>query len=39
VFDRALTRFAERYSELNRQDYDAFTAAIRSGRLDADFDH
>jgi hypothetical protein len=39
VFDRALTRFAERYSERNRHDYDAFTTAIRSGRLDADFDH
>ena len=34
-FDRAITDFAERYAEQNQQDYQAFTKAIRSGRLEA----
>lgn len=33
TFDRALTTFAERYATQNRQDYDAFAAAVRSARL------
>ena len=34
-FDRAMTDFAERYADQNERDYEAFTAAIRSGRLEA----
>jgi uncharacterized protein (DUF2252 family) len=34
-FDRAITDFAERYAEENERDYQAFTKAIRSGRLQA----
>jgi uncharacterized protein (DUF2252 family) len=34
-FDRAMTDFAERYADQNERDYEAFVAAIRSGRLEA----
>jgi uncharacterized protein (DUF2252 family) len=34
-FDRALTRFALRYAEQNRRDYETFLEAIASGRLEA----
>jgi hypothetical protein len=34
-FDRAMADFAERYAGQNERDYDAFVAAIRSGRLEA----
>ena len=34
-FDRAIARFSERYADQNERDYDAFTGAIRSGRLHA----
>ena len=34
-FDRALLDFSGRYADQNERDYEAFTAAIRSGRLAA----
>jgi uncharacterized protein (DUF2252 family) len=34
-FERAITDFAERYADQNERDYDAFCAAISSGRLEA----
>jgi uncharacterized protein (DUF2252 family) len=34
-FDRAIVDFSERYADQNERDYDAFCAAIRSGRLEA----
>jgi uncharacterized protein (DUF2252 family) len=34
-FDQAITDFAERYAQQNERDYQAFTKAIRSGRLEA----
>ena len=34
-FDRSITDFSERYADQNEQDYQAFTEAIRSGRLEA----
>jgi uncharacterized protein (DUF2252 family) len=34
-FDRAVTRFSERYADQNERDYEAFVGAIRSGRLEA----
>ncbi len=34
-FDRAMTDFAMRYADRNELDYEAFVAAIRSGRLEA----
>jgi uncharacterized protein (DUF2252 family) len=34
-FDRSITDFAKRYANQNEQDYQAFTKAIRSGRLEA----
>ncbi|HEY1332214.1 MAG TPA: DUF2252 domain-containing protein [Actinomycetota bacterium] len=34
-FDKAITDFAERYADQNERDYDAFRAAIESGRLEA----
>ena len=34
-FDRSITDFSERYADQNEKDYQAFTAAIRSGRLKA----
>ena len=36
VFDRAISRFAERYAEQNDADFAAFRGAVSSGRLDAD---
>lgn len=35
AFDRAVTTFAEAYADQNDRDYEAFTAAIASGRLEA----
>jgi uncharacterized protein (DUF2252 family) len=35
TFDRAVTDFAERYAEQNERDYQVFTKAVRSGRLEA----
>ncbi len=35
TFDRAMTKFAERYADLNERDYRAFVDAIGSGRLEA----
>jgi len=35
TFDRALTDFSVRYAEQNEQDFEAFVAAVRSGRLEA----
>ncbi len=32
-FDQSITDFAERYADQNQRDYEAFTDAIRSGRL------
>jgi hypothetical protein len=32
-FDQAITDFSERYADQNERDYQAFTKAIRSGRL------
>jgi uncharacterized protein (DUF2252 family) len=34
-FDKAITRFAERYADQNERDYDAFAAAVKSGRIEA----
>jgi uncharacterized protein (DUF2252 family) len=34
-FDQAMADFAVRYADQNERDYDAFVAAIRSGRLEA----
>jgi uncharacterized protein (DUF2252 family) len=34
-FDRSITDFSERYADQNERDYEAFVAAIRSGRLAA----
>jgi uncharacterized protein (DUF2252 family) len=34
-FDHAMSDFAARYAEQNERDYDAFVAAIRSGKLEA----
>jgi uncharacterized protein (DUF2252 family) len=34
-FDRSIADFAERYAEQNERDYQVFTKAIRSGRLEA----
>ena len=34
-FDTSITDFAGRYADQNEQDYQAFAAAIRSGRLQA----
>ena len=34
-FDKAITDFAERYADQNERDYEQFTAAIESGRLEA----
>jgi uncharacterized protein (DUF2252 family) len=34
-FDRAITDFSARYADQNDLDYQAFTAAIQSGRLEA----
>ena len=32
-FDQAITDFSERYADQNERDYEAFLAAIKSGRL------
>jgi uncharacterized protein (DUF2252 family) len=34
-FDRSISDFSERYADQNELDYEAFAAAIRSGRLEA----
>jgi uncharacterized protein (DUF2252 family) len=34
-FEESITDFAERYADQNERDYDAFLAAIKSGRLEA----
>ena len=34
-FDQALTDFSGRYADQNEKDYEEFTAAIKSGRLEA----
>ncbi len=34
-FDQSIADFSERYADQNEQDYEAFCAAIRSGRLEA----
>jgi uncharacterized protein (DUF2252 family) len=34
-FDRSITNFSKRYADQNERDYQAFTEAIRSGRLQA----
>jgi uncharacterized protein (DUF2252 family) len=34
-FDRSMSGFAVRYADRNERDYEAFTEAIRSGRLEA----
>ena len=34
-FDQAITDFSERYADQNEHDYQAFTEAIRTGRLEA----
>ena len=36
VFEQALARFAVAYANQNERDYDAFAAAVRSGRLAAE---
>jgi uncharacterized protein (DUF2252 family) len=36
AFDRALATFAAVYADQNERDYEAFAAAVRSGRLDAE---
>jgi uncharacterized protein (DUF2252 family) len=35
AFDRAIYDFCERYADQNERDFEAFVAAIKSGRLDA----
>ena len=35
AFDRSIVEFSERYADQNERDYEAFTDAIRSGRLEA----
>ena len=35
AFDRALARFSRAYAEQNERDYDTFTRALQSGRLEA----
>ena len=35
AFDKAIVDFSERYADQNERDYQAFTDAIRSGRLEA----
>ena len=34
-FDQSITDFSERYADQNERDYEAFTEAIQSGRLQA----
>ena len=35
AFDQSVTDFAERYADQNERDYEAFTDAVRTGRLEA----
>ena len=35
AFDRSITDFSERYADQNEQDFQAFTDAVKSGRLEA----
>jgi uncharacterized protein (DUF2252 family) len=35
AFDKSIADFSERYADQNEQDFEAFTSAIRSGRLPA----
>ena len=35
AFDRAIADFSESYADQNERDYDAFAAAVKSGRLTA----
>ena len=35
-FERALSKFAERYADQNERDFDAFKAAVRAGHLPAE---
>jgi Uncharacterized protein conserved in bacteria (DUF2252) len=35
AFDRAIAKFATAYADQNERDYDAFAAAVSSGRLSA----
>jgi len=35
AFDRAIAGFSESYADQNERDYDAFAAAVKSGRLTA----
>jgi hypothetical protein len=34
-FDRSITAFCDRYADQNEKDYQSFSEAIRSGRLEA----
>ena len=34
-FDQSITDFSKRYADQNERDYQSFTGAIRSGRLEA----
>ncbi|MGH8977782.1 MAG: DUF2252 family protein, partial [Acidimicrobiia bacterium] len=34
-FDRSITDFSERYADQNERDYEAFSDAVRSGRIQA----
>ena len=35
AFDKAIVDFSERYADQNERDYEAFTDAVRTGRLEA----
>ena len=35
AFDQSITDFSERYADQNERDYEAFTDAVRAGRLEA----
>ena len=35
AFDKAIVDFSERYADQNERDYEAFSEAIRTGRLEA----
>ena len=35
AFDQAIADFSERYADQNERDYEAFTDAVRTGRLEA----
>jgi predicted alpha/beta hydrolase len=35
TFDRSIAKFARRYADQTKRDYEAFLAAIQSGRLQA----